>query len=102
MGSITGLAAGTIVSAILLARSRHFCVAAPLEMIPPHPVKVAERRYPIEESWPPGTNHFQRKPDQSSATRIESTGLEGSYLTLAGWPGTRRSSRTWLSSPVMS
>ena len=44
----------------------------------------------------------QRRPDQSSATRMESTGLEGSYLTLAGWPGTSRSRRTWLSRPVMS
>jgi hypothetical protein len=26
----------------------------------------------------------QRKPDQSSATRMESVGLEGSYLMLAG------------------
>src|SRR5882762_352750 len=44
----------------------------------------------------------QRKPDQSSATRIESTGFAGSYLMLAGCPATSRSSRTWLSSPVIS
>src|SRR6266852_7186508 len=44
----------------------------------------------------------QRKPDQSSATRIESVGLEGSYLMLAGWPATSLSKRTWLSRPVMS
>src|SRR5215470_9400066 len=44
----------------------------------------------------------QRKPDQSSATKMESTGLDGSYLILAGWPATRRSRRIWLSRPVMS
>src|SRR6267142_68731 len=44
----------------------------------------------------------QRNPDQSSATRMESLGLAASYLMLAGWPATRRSRRTWLSSPVMS
>ena len=49
-----------------------------------------------------GASGTQRKPDQSSATRIESAGLEGSYLMLAGWPGTKRSRRTWLSRPVMS
>ena len=45
IGSITGLAAGTVVSVILLARSRHFYVAegSPLDMVLPHPVKVAER-----------------------------------------------------------
>src|SRR6266404_8356729 len=32
----------------------------------------------------------QRKPDQSSATIMESLGLAVSYLTLAGWPATRR------------
>lgn len=45
---------------------------------------------------------LQRKPDQSSATSIESLGLAASYLMLAGWPATRRSSRIWLSRPVMS
>src|SRR5215470_8612904 len=54
---------------------------------------TAEARMPLP---------LQRKPDQSSATRMESTGLEGSYLMLAGCPGTRRSRRTWLSRPVMS
>jgi hypothetical protein len=44
----------------------------------------------------------QRSPDQSSATRMESLGFAGSYLMLAGCPVTRRSKRTWLSSPVMS
>src|ERR1700676_871310 len=44
----------------------------------------------------------QRKPDQSSATRIESLGLEGSYFTLAGWPATSRSKRICPSRPVMS
>jgi len=44
----------------------------------------------------------QRKPDQSSATRIESLGFEASYLMLAGCPATSRSNRTWLSNPVMS
>ena len=42
IGSITGLAAGTIVSFVLLARSRHFFVGegAPLEMTLPQPVTV--------------------------------------------------------------
>lgn len=44
----------------------------------------------------------QRKPDQSSATRIESLGFEGSYFTLAGWPATSRSKRICPSRPVMS
>jgi len=44
----------------------------------------------------------QRKPDQSSATRMESLGLAASYLMLAGCPATSRSNRTWLSSPVIS
>ncbi|PYT97582.1 MAG: hypothetical protein DMG38_19195 [Acidobacteria bacterium] len=45
IGAITGMAAGTAVSVILLARSHHFYVAegAPLDMILPHPAKVAER-----------------------------------------------------------
>ena len=45
IGSITGMAAGTAVSVILLARSHHFYVAegSPLDMILPHPVKIAER-----------------------------------------------------------
>lgn len=43
-----------------------------------------------------------RKPDQSSATRMESLGLEGSYFTLACCPAIRCSNFTWLSSPVMS
>jgi hypothetical protein len=43
-----------------------------------------------------------RNPDQSSATRMESLGLDGSYFTLACWPLTRRSNFTWLSSPVTS
>ena len=43
IGSMTGLAAGTIVSFVLLARSRHFFVGegSPLEMILPHPVTIA-------------------------------------------------------------
>ena len=44
----------------------------------------------------------QRKPDQSSATRMESLGLAASYLMLAGCPATSRSSRIWLSRPVIS
>jgi hypothetical protein len=43
-----------------------------------------------------------RNPDQSSATRMESLGLDGSYFTLACWPLTRRSNFTWLSRPVTS
>src|SRR6266699_508253 len=42
----------------------------------------------------------QRRPDQSSATRMESLGLDASYLMLAGWPATRRSSRTNLCAPL--
>src|SRR5215469_13926397 len=53
----------------------------------------------VRRSW---TGSFQRRPDQSSATTIESLGLAGSYFTLVGYPVTRRSKRTWLSSPVMS
>lgn len=43
IGSITGLGAGTIVSFVLLARSRHFFVGegSPLEMTLPRPVAVA-------------------------------------------------------------
>lgn len=44
----------------------------------------------------------QRKPDQSSATNIESLGFAASYFTLAGCPATKRSKRTWLSRPVIS
>lgn len=42
IGSITGLAAGTIVSFVLLARSHHFFVGegSPLEMILPRPVTI--------------------------------------------------------------
>jgi hypothetical protein len=43
-----------------------------------------------------------RNPDQSSATRIESLGLDGSYFTLACWPLTSPSNFTWLSRPVTS
>jgi hypothetical protein len=43
IGSITGLAAGTIVSFVLMARTRHFYVGegSPLEMTLPRPVTVA-------------------------------------------------------------
>lgn len=43
IGSITGLAAGTIVSFVLLARSHHFYVGegSPLEIILPRPVTIA-------------------------------------------------------------
>ena len=43
IGSITGLAAGTIVSFVLLARSHHFFVGegSPLEMTLPRPVTIA-------------------------------------------------------------
>jgi len=42
IGSITGLAAGTIVSFVLVARSHHFIVGegSPLEMTLPHPVTI--------------------------------------------------------------
>lgn len=42
IGSITGLAAGTIVSFVLLARSHHFYVGegSPLDMVLPHPVTI--------------------------------------------------------------
>jgi len=55
-------------------------------------------------SVPGGTSTWRSYliPDQSSATRMESLGFDGSYFTLAGWPATRRSARTWLSNPVMS
>lgn len=43
-----------------------------------------------------------RRPDQSSATRIESLGFDGSYFTLACCPAISRSNCTWLSRPVMS
>src|SRR5260370_34764476 len=36
----------------------------------------------------------QRKPDQSSATRMESVGLEASYFMLAGWAAGRLSEST--------
>src|SRR6516225_7331173 len=49
-----------------------------------------------------GTAASYRKPDQSSATRMESLGFEGSYFTLACCPATSRSNRTWLSRPVTS
>src|SRR5258707_15150190 len=51
----------------------------------------------------PPAPHFetQRNPDQSSATRMESVGLEASYLILAGCPATSYSNRIWLSSPLM-
>lgn len=44
IGSITGLAAGTIVSFVLMARTRHFYVGegSPLEMVLPRPVTIAE------------------------------------------------------------
>lgn len=45
---------------------------------------------------------FQRKPDQSSAIRMELLGLEGSYLMLAGSPVMMRSSPAWPSRQVMS
>ena len=43
IGSITGLAAGTVVSLVLIARSHHFIVSegSPLEMTLPRPVTVA-------------------------------------------------------------
>ena len=43
IGSITGLAAGSIVSFVLLARSHHFFVGegSPLEMTLPRPITVA-------------------------------------------------------------
>lgn len=43
IGGITGLAVGSIVSVVLLARSRHFYVGegSPLEMILPRPVTIA-------------------------------------------------------------
>lgn len=43
IGGITGLAAGTIASFVLVARSHHFYVAegSPLEMVLPHPVTIA-------------------------------------------------------------
>lgn len=43
IGSITGLAAGAIVSFVLVARSRHFYVGegSPLEMVLPHAVTLA-------------------------------------------------------------
>src|SRR5271156_5752828 len=44
----------------------------------------------------------QRKPDQSSATSIESLGFDGSYFTLAGWPATSLSKRICPSRPVIS
>ena len=45
IGSITGLAAGTVVSVVLLVRSHHFYVAegSPLDLVLPRPVKVSER-----------------------------------------------------------
>src|SRR5581483_9999417 len=66
--------------------------------------KNGSKNPPLQMPSVPPRERFeaQRKPDQSSATRMESTGLEGSYLMLAGWPATRRSRRTWLSRPVMS
>ncbi|HKW60955.1 MAG TPA: hypothetical protein VJN89_00295 [Candidatus Acidoferrum sp.] len=46
IGSITGLAAGTVVSFVLLARSHHFFVGegSPLEMTLPQPVIVAGKQ----------------------------------------------------------
>jgi len=46
--------------------------------------------------------NFQRKPDQSSAIRMELLGLEGSYLILAGSPVMIRSSPARPSRLVMS
>jgi hypothetical protein len=45
---------------------------------------------------------FQRKPDQSSAMRMELLGLEGSYLMLAGSPVMMRSRPARPSRLVMS
>lgn len=43
IGGVSGLAAGTIASFVLLARSHHFYVTegSPLEMVLPHPVTLA-------------------------------------------------------------
>src|SRR5215469_14559459 len=49
-----------------------------------------------------GNTAPHRNPDQSSATRMESLGFEGSYFTLACCPATSLSNRTWLSKPVTS
>src|SRR5260370_35853226 len=46
--------------------------------------------------------NFQRKPDQSSAIRMELLGLEGSYLMLAGRAGVILSSPPRPSTLVMS
>ena len=45
------------------------------------------RHFVAEESRKPGmarSENFYRRPDQSSATTIESLGFEGSYFTLVG------------------
>ena len=42
-------------------------------------------------SEPQFNDSFQRRPDQSSAMRMELLGLEGSYLTLVESPAMMRS-----------
>jgi hypothetical protein len=45
---------------------------------------------------------FQCRPDQSSASRIELLGFDGSYFTLAVWPAAMRLRWAASSRPVMS